>query len=334
MLVKKNHMNTPFKPPFWLKNGLLMTWYVSWKMGRLKIKELNYQEHVVLGAQKVPLVVKVAIPENPKATIIGTYGITGSLENQTMLKILALKAYEEGFAVVLFDWRGHGKSAELSATLTSDGIYEGDDFIAIAKTAQNLGCPVPFWLTGYSLGGQLALWGLRAAQISNTKEIAGGAVICPSLDSERSLTYLGQSITGRWIEKSITKELKQIARNLAQKHPQSLNIEVIEKIKDIRSFDQELVISKLGFQSASEYYNATNTLNILPELTLPTLIIYAADDPLFDPSIISDLQTHAADNPQITLLLSEYGGHVGYLNQKIPDEDPWWAWNRVLDFCS
>ena len=173
MLVKKNHMNTPFKPPFWLKNGLLMTWYVSWKMGRLKIKELNYQEHVVLGAQKVPLVVKVAIPENPKATIIGTYGITGSLENQTMLKILALKAYEEGFAVVLFDWRGHGKSAELSATLTSDGISEEADSIAIAETAHTLVCPVPFCLTGLSLSRQAALWGARVAQISKNNEIAG-----------------------------------------------------------------------------------------------------------------------------------------------------------------
>jgi len=325
-------MSPPYSPPFWLQNGLLMTWYISWKMNRLKVEDLSYQEHIVLGAQNVPLAIKIAIPEQSKGSIIGTYGITGSLENQTMLKILARKAYQQGFAVILLDWRAHGKSAELSPTLTSDGLYEGDDFVLIASAAQNLGCPAPFWLTGYSLGGQLALWGLRAAQFQNSQEIAGAAVICPNLDSVRSLDYLGQSLSGRWIEHSITKELKQMARKIAQTHPESLSMEIIETVKNIRSFDQELVITQLGFQTANEYYNATNTLNILPELNLPTLIIYAADDPLFDPSIIADLQTHAANNPKLKLLLTKYGGHVGYLNQ-IQNEDPWWAWNRVLDFC-
>ncbi len=325
-------MSAPYSPPFWLQNGLLMTWYTGWKMNRLKVEDLSYQEHIVLGAQNVPLAIKIAIPEQSKASIIGTYGITGSLENQTMLKILARKAYQQGFAVILLDWRAHGKSAELSPTLTSDGLYEGDDFVLIASAAQNLGCPAPFWLTGYSLGGQLALWGLRAAQFQNSQEIAGAAVICPNLDSVRSLNYLGQSLSGRWIEHSITKELKQMARKIAQTHPNSLSMEIIETVKNIRSFDQELVITQLGFQTANEYYNATNTLNILPELNLPTLIIYAADDPLFDPSIIADLQIHAANNPTLKLLLTKYGGHVGYLNQ-IQNEDPWWAWNRVLDFC-
>ncbi|MFN9857265.1 MAG: alpha/beta fold hydrolase, partial [Pseudanabaena sp.] len=193
-----------YTPPWHLTNGLMMTLYValrvSQKWENFTVEpEPIYQEHIFIGANGVPIFGKYAIPANAKGTIVGTYGITGDLDNQWFLKILGRKAFAKGYAVVLFDWRAHGKTAELSPTLTSDGIYEGEDFIRIADTAKKIGCPSPFWLTGYSLGGQLALWGINAGEtISNwgsdlaitSTDIAGVAVICPSVDSNRSLTYL------------------------------------------------------------------------------------------------------------------------------------------------
>ena len=128
-----------------------------------------------------------------------------------------------------------------------------------------------------------------------------------------------------------------MARDIQQLYPDTIKTESFERIKSIRSFDQEIVVEKLGFTTAQEYYKATNTLHILPKLKLPTLIIYAADDPLFDPAIIGDLQAAAENNQHIELLLTRYGGHVGYLNSHYgrkmsQDADLWWAWNRVLDW--
>ena len=73
------------------------------------------------------------------------------------------------------------------------------------------------------------------------------------------------------------------------------------------------------------------------KISKPTLILYAADDPLFDPAIIPDLATAARNNPDIDLLLTRYGGHVGYVSGKkcqnqYDDPDQWWAWNRVLQW--
>jgi predicted alpha/beta-fold hydrolase len=51
-------------------------------------------------------------------------------------------------------------------------------------------------------------------------------------------------------------------------------------------------------------------------LTKPTLIIYAADDPMFYPSIISDLDKAYKGNNKLKLLSTKYGGHVHYLNSK------------------
>ena len=305
------------------------------------------QETIFVGADGVPIFGRVAIPDHPIGTMIGTYGITGSLENQWYLSLMERKAYARGYAVVLFDWRAHGKTAELSPTLTSDGLYEGEDFVRIANTAKAMGCPAPFWFTGYSLGGQLALWGVKAAQTLaewgsdlalKTSEIAGGAVICPTLESQRSLTYLTHDPWGRLIEQSIVRQLKKLALQIHRVYPEAINLKAIERVNSIWEFDQELVIGPLGFSSVEAYYRASSGLYLLPTLSKPTLILYAADDPLFEPTLIPEVQRVCQANPAIDLMLTARGGHVGYISSqpcqiRLQDPDQWWAWNRVLDWC-
>lgn len=308
-----------------------------------QLTEPIYQGHVFSGAQHVPIYGEWAVPSQPRGTLIGTYGITGSLDNQWYLKLLGRKAIAAQYAVVLVDWRAHGKTAELSPTLTSDGLYEGDDFVYIAAQAKALGCPPPFWFTGYSLGGQLALWGIKAAQsldIANlsSDEIGGGAVICPSLDSERSLRYLTAHPVGRFIEQGIAQKLQQLAWQLHQQHPGKFEPAAIERANSIWQFDEELVISRLGFDTVADYYAASSPLPLLPRLHKPTLILYAADDPLFAPTLVSDLKTACAYNPHIDLYLTSSGGHVGYVSSaagqaEAGDPDCWWAWNRILAWC-
>lgn len=346
-------MSSSFSPALLLRHGLLMTIYTTLRSGHSWEKtichqEPSYQDYIFQGANGVPLFGRIAIPDNPQGTIIGTYGITGDLENQWFLRFLGRKGWAKHYAMVLFDWRAHGKTAELSPSLTSDGLHEGEDFVRIAAQAKAIGCPAPFWFTGYSLGGQLALWGIKAAETLSdwgkllpleASEIGGGAVICPNLDSNRSLPYLVRSPLGRYIEQSIAKNLRSLAWRIYRYHPQDIDPNAIKRANSIWKFDEELVIKQLGFFTVEEYYQASSPLSFLNHLTKPTLIIYAADDPMFDPSIITDLDQACKDNNQVKLLLTKYGGHVHYLNsqkgQKLAkDPDVWWAWNRVLDWVS
>ncbi|WP_448572975.1 YheT family hydrolase [Trichothermofontia sp.] len=339
-------------PPLALRQGLAMTLYTALWLGKrwqtqVQEPEPNYQDAYFRGAQAVPIFGRVAIPPCPQGTIVATYGITGSLEDQWYLKILGRKAFAQGRAVVLFDWRAHGQTAQLSPTLTSDGLYEGEDFVRIAAQAKALGCPPPFWFVGYSLGGQLALWGVKAAQdLSPTsralglypEDLGGAAVVCPSLDSQRSLQYLMRHPLGRYVERAIARSLHRLAEDLATAHPGMLDPAAIARAQSIWGFDQELVIPRLGFASVEDYYAASSPLPFLPHVQLPTLILYAVDDPLFDPTIVPDLQAVCDRNPALHLCLTRYGGHVGYLSSRASqqvsgDRDPWWAWNRVLEWC-
>ncbi|MBD2103512.1 YheT family hydrolase [Leptolyngbya sp. FACHB-261] len=331
-----------------LREGLAMTVYTAtwgpkhWQQ-TVSLPEPDFRPLVVEGAGGVPLAAQLATPATSKGTkgikgtIIATYGITGSLEDAWLLQVLRRKAIAQGYAVVLFDWRAHGKTAELSATLTSDGLNEGEDFVCLARRAKQLGCPAPFFLAGFSLGGQLALWGLKAAQASGNAEIAGAVVICPSLESNRSLVYLERSPLGRYLEQAIAAELKRLAWHLHALHPGKFDARAIERANTIRGFDRELVISRLGFSTVEDYYKATSPLYLLPSLDLPALILYASDDPMFDPTLVPELKAASAQNPALDLVLTPYGGHVGYLSSRrgmtaCGDPDPWWAWNRALEW--
>jgi uncharacterized protein len=334
-----------YRAPLWLRNGYGMTIYAALRAGQdwrsmLRVPEPQYESQVLRGFQDVPLFTWLARPERPRGTIVATYGITGSLEDQWFLRILGAKAYALGFAVLLFDWRAHGRSAQLSATLTSDGLNEGPDYLALAAAAQRLGCPGPFWFCGYSLGGQLALWAAKAAEagdVLDRSDVGGVAVICPNLDSNRSLTYLSAHPIGRHLERRIAMTLRELARELDQLHPGEFDREAIEACRTIADFDRTLVIDRLGFASVADYYQASSPLGFLPQVTTPILMLYAIDDPLFDPVLVPELQAIAAQNPHLKLGLTQQGGHVGYISDRATqlawgDADRWWAWNRTLDW--
>ncbi|OUL21803.1 esterase [Nostoc sp. RF31YmG] len=343
--------HAPYNPARLLQNGVAMTiftalWGSRYWESTIQHPEPPYHKTVLTGGQGVPIFCWVAIPEKAHGTIIGTYGITGELGQEWNLRLFGRKAYAQGYAVVLFDWRAHGKTAELSPTLTSDGLYEGEDFVHLAAAAASMGCPKQFWFVGFSLGGQLALWGLKAAvELTRgdedlgikSSDIGGGAVICPNLDSVRSLSYLVKDPFGKYFEAGITRNLKELAWRIHDAHPGSIDPEAIKRATSIWNFDKELVIERLGFPTVEAYYQASSALPLLPHLSKPTLIIYAADDPFFHPAIIPELKAASASNPMIDLLLTRYGGHIGYLNssegqRQAQDPDPWWAWNRILQW--
>ncbi|MFM1842391.1 MAG: hypothetical protein RLZZ490_1127 [Cyanobacteriota bacterium] len=348
-------LKSSFLPPLPLRSGLAMTLFNAFVANDRWLKramddEPIYTSQVMTGANGVPLHVwRSPIPPPAKGTLIATYGITGTLENQGFLRQWGRWAYKRGYGVLLLDWRAHGKTAELSPTLTSDGLYEGEDFVHLAAQAKALGYPTPFWFGGYSLGGQLALWGIYKGQRADQwgqfesltpADMGGGMAICPSLESERSLRYLTAHPLGQYVEKAIAKNLKKLAWELHQHHPDEFDPEAIERANSIWGFDEALVIKRLGFASVGDYYAASSALPLLPQLTKPTFLLYAADDPLFDPTLVPELQGLAnqlSPYHPLHIQLTRFGGHVGYIAQPTcqhhhQDPDELWAIHRSLDW--
>lgn len=263
----------------------------------------------------------------------GVGGITGQARTAWYAHILARKAYSHGWAVLIYDWRGHGKTAELSPVPSSDGWREGEDQLQMAAQLVAMGCPDSVALAGLSLGGQLTLWGLKAAVEQNSSLVRCGAVLCPNLESNRSLDYLLSTPVGRGIEQTLAKQLREEALKRLERFPDAVKPSAVAQVSSIRTFDQYMVIDYYGFPSVAEYYQKTSGLYLLDAIALPYLVVYAADDPLFDPDLVQELQQRTSCNPYANLILTPQGGHVSHISKPTAEEDEFWGLNRLLEFC-
>jgi len=235
--------------------------------------------------------------------------------------------------VLIYDWRGHGKTAELSPVPSSDGWREGEDQLQMAAQLVAMGCPDSVALAGLSLGGQLTLWGLKAAVEQNSSLVRCGAVLCPNLESNRSLDYLLSTPAGRAIEQTLAKQLREEALKRLERFPDAVKPSAVAQVNSIRTFDQYMVIDYYGFPSVAEYYQKTSGLYLLDAIALPYLVVYAADDPLFDPDLVQELQQRTSCNPYANLILTPQGGHVSHISTPTAEEDEFWGLNRLLEFC-
>ena len=67
----------------------------------------------------------------------------------------------------------------------------------------------------------------------------------------------------------------------------------------------------------------------LQGITRPVLAIHAKDDPFMVPEIVPDA---SALPPNVTIELSEYGGHVGYIAAGPRLGVRWWLEERIPRF--
>jgi len=84
----------------------------------------------------------------------------------------------------------------------------------------------------------------------------------------------------------------------------------LARIATIREFDDRLVAPPNGFGTADNYYAECSATRVLGDLTTPTLLIHAADDPWIPAAGYRAVDGSA--NPALTHLMPERGGHVGF----------------------
>jgi len=88
--------------------------------------------------------------------------------------------------------------------------------------------------------------------------------------------------------------------------------ERVLKIKSLIDFD-ELVTMKINpKESLSEYYKRKSCRYLLENISIPTLIVNAEDDPIVHSSL-AEFGKQATNNPNIIFAVTKYGGHIGWV---------------------
>ncbi|MGB7786234.1 MAG: alpha/beta fold hydrolase [Salinimicrobium sp.] len=179
---------------------------------------------------------------------------------------------------------------------------------------------------GFSLGANLMLKYLGGRR-PVPPEIKAAVMVSVPCDLQGSLQMLQERNNYLYSQRFLRK-LKSHLSARAKKFPQEMKKEEISRINDLLAFDNCYTSRAHGFKDAQDYYKKNSSLQFLPNLDVPTLIINAKNDGFLSEACYP-IKT-AEENKKLFLEMPEYGGHVGFLQKKRTT----YTEERALDFIS
>jgi predicted alpha/beta-fold hydrolase len=179
---------------------------------------------------------------------------------------------------------------------------------------------------GFSMGGNLLLHYARQYPDAFKQIIT----ISTPFDMHETVKHLPRLYEKMFLDTFKDKTLKKMKAGVSL----PVNKQELKKIKTLIDYDHLFTAPIFGHASAQDYYEHSSCAPFLSEITTPTHMIFAEDDPFIPShSIPRDI-----DSPHITLEMHQEGGHVGFFAHKNNDGNRFWLAHRIVhllknDFC-
>ncbi len=164
------------------------------------------------------------------------------------------------------------------------------------------------YLKGFSLGGNLALKYLGEGN-KVPVEIKGAIAVsvpCSLHDSCKQLLMPKNIHYAIRFKKHLIGKLREKQVLFPELIPDS----DIKKIRTLKDFDDVYTSTAHGFKDALDYYEKCSSLQFLPNIDIPSLIINAKDDSFLGEVCYPFKESET--NPNLYLEVPKYGGHVGF----------------------
>ena len=254
------------------------------------------------------------------------HGLNGSSEAHYMRGIAA-KAFARGMNVVLLNQRNCGGTEHLSAGLFHSGLTHDAGFV-IDELARVDGIGAVA-VAGYSLGGNLAL--KLAGEYGDTPPPSLRAVAAVSPILEISACVRALERKGNFLYQwNFVRDLKARMRRKDKVRPGLFDLTGLDRVRTVRDFDDVYTAPHFGFAGAEDYYHRASAMRVIDRIRVPALIITSEDDPFVPWQPFRDPKV--TGNPSITLRLSPYGGHCGFVGRPTNGDDGYWAETQIVEF--
>lgn len=165
------------------------------------------------------------------------------------------------------------------------------------------------YIKGISLGANLVLkyLGEREDVPNQIKAVIAVSVPCSLEHSAKELHTFKNILFHDRFKKYLVERLKVKQKQ----YPDILSIEQLNSIKTLSDFDNVYTSKAHGFKDALDYYRQCSSLQFLPNIKTPTLIINALNDSFLSPECFP--VKDAKQNPFLHLEMPTHGGHVGFI---------------------
>ncbi len=176
----------------------------------------------------------------------------------------------------------------------------------------------PIVAAGVSLGGNVLLRWLGERREDASFVTAAAAISAP-LDVHAGGRALSQGFN-KVYTRNFLKTLKVKARQKLAQYPGLFDANAMLASRTMYEFDNVVTAPLHGFRDADDYWTRATTRPLLPEITVPTLVLNARNDPFLPGAV---LPAHHEVSSAVELDQPQHGGHVGFMTGPFPGKIDW-----------
>jgi predicted alpha/beta-fold hydrolase len=254
------------------------------------------------------------------------HGLEGS-SGSGYMKGFAQSFFAQGWDVCAVNFRScSGRMNKLARSYHS-GATEDMDVVLASIIKENKHKQIV--LGGFSLGGNVLLKYLGEQRYTIPAEVKAAFAFSVPCDLHASALEMAKWQNTLYMKRFLVS-LNNKMKLKATQFPDFPSLKGIHTIKTFHQFDNRFNAPVHGFKDAEDYYAQNNSLQFLPAIQLPTLLVNALNDPFLTPSCFP--VKVAAHNPHLYLETPAYGGHVGFSNGW-PNQT-YWSEYRVALYIS
>ena len=246
------------------------------------------------------------ISTGQKRLVILTHGLEGDSSRQYMRGTARLFA-QNNYDVLAWNCRSCSGEMNRAFRLYNHGeIGDFGEVITHALTTKRYDEVV---LVGYSMGGNITLkyLGVHGKRLPNA--IRKAVAISAPTDLGASALLLDRP-SNRFYRNRFMKKLLVKLHHKASQFPGRLDMDKVRQVKRWRDFDDFFSAPVNNYRDADDFYTQASAVNFMPDITIPTLLLNAQNDPLLSPecSPVGLAEGHSC----IFLETPITGGHVGF----------------------
>ncbi len=239
-----------------------------------------------------------------KPTVILFHGMEGNSQSHYARRIM--------YHLQTIGWRGcvahaRGCSGELNATLSSYHAGLTSDIQLVVETVKKI-TPSQLFIVGISLGGN-AMLKFLGENNPTSKMVNAACAISVPFDLELTSKHMNNGLSKRLYTPYFMKSLLPKMKSYAEKFPQNFSLH--PEVKTMHEFNELYITQMYSFKNAMEYYAQSSSINFLKNITIPTLLIQAINDPMIP---ISSLPKQKQLSPTIRFVKLNSGGHAGFVS--------------------
>lgn len=314
-----------FRPAWWLRNPHAQT---IW--GRLlrRIPRVATRLERITAPDGELLELHHLEPTEPAAPrVFLLHGLEGSPRSHYVGGFFD-QTRRRGWGATLLVFRGCGETPNLARRFYHSGETTDLDFAVSTVAHRHNG---PLLMAGVSLGGNVLLkWLGERGRTAHELVLAAAAISVP-FDLEAGARRITEGFS-RVYDRSFLKSLRRKARIKLSRYPDLFDAERLAAVRSIFDFDDAVTAPVHGFASARDYYARASSLQFLPKIEVPTLLLSARDDPFLPPEVLERVHASVRDRRQLTIEFQPRGGHVGFIGGNRPWHPFYYAEWRVFEF--